>query len=1461
MSSYPSNPMVQTPMRSGSAAIVITGAVALAGIAYVFRHDPRLLLIVLAGGGLVGLLVLAYVAVLRRAGRGVAQRLERAVLTQAAAPPKALAGPASEPARRAALEDLRNKFAAGIAKFRATGKDLYVLPWYLIAGEPGSGKTEAIRRCNVGFPPGLQDYSQGVGGTLNMNWWFTNQAILLDTAGRLLFEEAPPGTTSEWSEFLRLLTRARPHCPINGLMLVIPADSLIKGTPDEIEAKAGKIARQLDTIQRTVGVRFPVFVVVTKCDLINGFREFFDGVTDPTLQHQMLGWSNPEPLDEPFNPEHVDKHMRGVRDRLLKRRQVLLIDPVNTEDPQQPRINQVDALYAFPDSFSKIVPRLRRYLEVIFVAGQWSPEPLFLRGIYFTSSMREGAALDESLAEALQIPVQNLNGDTKFWERDRAFFLRDVFTAKIFREKALVTRAKDTRRLRLVRGLGIGAAAIAAAAALLALTWTGAKHLNQSIGRQSSYWTAVRDDWNAHRDDWAIVKPVAARPGVYRYNGLREMKLGASKVTLGQFFGDAPQRSEDRVEVPWIFRPQVMIRGDLNRQRRQVYRGLYEAAVLRPLVEAVRTKLREGAAEAPSQYAGPAVAQLARLPAIPAAASGAAAGGGLIELDPLFRFLLSDEDYARFRANHLESLQGALVWVYGGGEVGWPPAWLLAEARETEKAIGDGVGAVTDYWSKRVGESGTAGPGVMRLRDAAGRFAAAEDALTRATEAPGDEVRTLDEYKRQREAYLGGMEKLREARGELDEAVKAVQPLTGGGKSLVDGYQAGVDAEATAAMRAYEKLMASLPAADAPGTPASVAAARAAVEAAAHDLGKLREAAFPDSLKQELARLETRDLATEKVGEGLERRRYEIRAALYELGAEELNDAEQAGATTRALDLAAGFKRVEGEYKAGVGRITPAMTVPDARVQEAGRAALLEVNRAVLYRRYKLIDAVLNAAPQTAAAFAQAVAERAAPLPAVAIPAPLFTELKAGAAADARYHPPAACEVLAGVAAIGPYLDGPPNSAARTLEAAALSQHYQGVSQTARQYLRDYAQYWASAVPAMVKARVGRWEDFYVDENKLRAFTADQVNARLAEFCRQVTGALTMVAQAAPVWRQGLGFDEKISEFGGEADEASTPAFRRECDALVERWRALSPGGKPDPAGARRAVLAISPKTLVEQYLFRGRSKTLVERYWYDLSLSLLSTLASDSQAEGKASLDKSLAEVRRFNRFPLAALRKGEEPLTPAELNQASAMVKQLLASVPATSSGTGTQAAPPLTGNKAVDEALGELRGTGLLDRDRDWLRRMDRLLGAIASDKPLSCTVWVRAKEPNGAAGGRPVNWYSVVLQQGGKNAGEQVQVGPLPSISQRLGVVACPGEAIRFAFYKFATNDKERPTAGPEIPGKQWQLLWLTRTPGSRVEKDSGGKRWLVEVGTPDGVGSVPLILDFDRGVPGEGEWLE
>jgi IcmF-related N-terminal domain len=512
-------------------------------------------------------------------------------------------------ALRGRLEDLRRNFARGIEKFETAGKDFYGLPWYIMAGAPGSGKTEAIRHSQAGFPPGLQDEFQGVGGTINMNWWFTNYAVILDTAGRLIFDEVEPGSTSEWTEFLELLKKFRPNCPINGLLLTIPVESLIRDTPEAMEQKAGKIARQLDVIQRQLDVRFPVFLLITKCDLINGFREYFANFDDARAQQQMLGWSNPAPLDAPFRSELVDDHLQSVAKRLWRRRLGLLIDPVTSEKGAR-RTDEVDSLYEFPSSLVALAPRLRHYLETIFVAGEWVSRPLFLRGIYFTSSMREGSELDEELAEAMGMPVDQLPTG-RAWEKEHSYFLRDLFLDKIFREDGLVTRAGKTDHLLLRRKLLVLASGVVALLVLLFFGLMGYSALQQRALAQSGFWARATEGWN-HGLWYPIVVPDPGGSLLYRYEGGQPIGPGLTEQTRADFRGETLSLVEyhsalrelagESLHVPLVFRLFSYAGGDPDRARQHAQRVLFEDSVVKPLLDAARFKMSESSPESPAGH-------------------------------------------------------------------------------------------------------------------------------------------------------------------------------------------------------------------------------------------------------------------------------------------------------------------------------------------------------------------------------------------------------------------------------------------------------------------------------------------------------------------------------------------------------------------------------------------------------------------------------------------------------------------------------------------------------------------------------------------------------------------------------------------------------------------------------------------------------------------------------------------
>ena len=550
--------------------------------------------IVLGGFVFVGLLLLGYKALLGAMSKTKSRPFEKQIRENARKGGPGLAG-------EARIQALQDKFAEGLDVFRKHGKDMYALPWYLLVGEPGSGKTEAIRHCNVGFPSGLQDTLQGLGGTMNMNWWFTNYAVILDTAGRLMFEEVAPGETSEWREFLKQLRTARPNSPVNGLLLVIPADSLIKDTEEQIEQKAARIAQQLNTVRDSLKVRFPAFVIVTKSDLINGFREFYDSIDDPSLQHQMMGWSNPSSLDERFEPRRLGEHFTQLSDRIRRRRMALLLDPVHTEDPNLRRIDQVDALYAYPEAMTQIVPRLQKYLETVFSGGAWSGDPLFLRGIYFTSSMREGSALDADLAAAIGVPVDALP-EGRTWKRERAFFLRDMFISKVFRERGLVLKSASAKATRAARQLLVLGSAGVTALLLIGLTVWGAMSYRSSIGQHLTFWEGMRnayitvpeeqDSAELRRRARDLVVQARANEVEHEYLGKELMDLEVASFAREQIAPELLPRLEQPIEPPLLYKPLAPISADYNELRASAFDAVFVSTVFQPVVYSADVKMQ-----------------------------------------------------------------------------------------------------------------------------------------------------------------------------------------------------------------------------------------------------------------------------------------------------------------------------------------------------------------------------------------------------------------------------------------------------------------------------------------------------------------------------------------------------------------------------------------------------------------------------------------------------------------------------------------------------------------------------------------------------------------------------------------------------------------------------------------------------------------------------------------------------
>lgn len=1310
--------MVLKSVLVGGAGVLATGGVG--ALLKLFKVDLNVIVWLLVAVAVAAALYFGVKALLALKDKAKALPFKKLIQGAAGRNPVGVA----DPAKLADLQKLRDKFSEGVEKFANAGKDLYSLPWYLLVGPAGSGKTEMIRHCKVGFPPGLHDPFQGTGGTLNMHWWFTNYAVVLDTAGRMFMDESALAGNSEWRELLKLLKSSRSNAPINGMLLVIGIDSLIKDTSEQIEAKAGHIAKQLDTIQRTLDVRFPVYVVVTKCDLITGFREFFDKMDDPQLQHQMLGWSNPAALDEPFKAETVDQHIKAVRDRLLKRRATLLLDPVHTDDPQDRRTDQVDELFALPDNLAKIAPRLRRYLEIIFQVGEWSPKPLFLRGIYLTSSMRQGQALDEDLAAAMGLPVDQLPGG-KVWDEERSFFLRDVFVSKVFREKGLVTRATNVDKEQRARRRLILTSGIAAVLGLLGLTVLSNARLRATVKDRAELWADVLA--SVEKKTVAVVEPeqkveAGERRVVFAYAGSKDADSasGSKRTRLGILTDAADMR--ERTISAGLFAPAAMI-GDITGNQDKAYRVLVRRGVLEPVVGGVRDKLATL-----RQWDDPAVAALGTLVRLETAAAGLAPAAQTKDAPPpaatdvraLLAFLLGDLKAGSEEAQAAEKLQAQVQAIYDGGGLSKETLAELGVGTESSaKQLAGLIAKMRDDLTRRASEGDSPLGKLAQLAGAVKAFGASRDELLALI--PAEAPASVEEYN----AIAG---KWRAAVGALESAAKALDaPAADYDPTkpvIAETLAGGVRDEMKKTV--FDGLVGSLPAKPEGGKtePANLSAVRAALDQAWEEFGKQIQTKAMEAASA-LADAQTRALLA--AGRPNEKG-YRSVLGLYQIVTEMMADAPLPGQApgvewlsvrpaVDAIDEAK--KKADAAIKQW--RSSAQATVPAARIESAEQAvALARAGR--VGGVIKSFVTPLAEQYNTSDKLGELASGQAAPGEKDPIIAMTGFVGNIRDSSAAKFHQPTAGQLFRA-------WDVASKEADKAVEGKDSAAKMSALKPAVRTYAQAYKAHWLKEVEddGAVR-RFNSWADFVVAYRK-DAPNPVTVHSQFAEMLKRVVDDLAPAVALIddPGAKRDL---DRLTELLGKytssrgADDPGVKeaeSVQRCIDELVT---------KDNAEQARLHLLdKIADRPWANRLFAPFTAASQAPAYWQSFVRSALDSLTNDYQGEAR----KALLRIREFNRFPLNMDASGPS-LSVEEVREAGRLISILRASQGA--GGGGVSNLP-----EAAEILVGPLRpGAGAIGkREQDALGEIKVLVDALmpeGGDK-LTFTL-VPAKEIPGRAG---------------------------------------------------------------------------------------------------------------------------
>jgi type VI secretion system protein ImpL len=331
---------------------------------------------------------------------------------------------------------------------RKSGNPLYVLPWYLIIGESGSGKTTSIKSARLSSPFAEVNRTSGISGTRNCDWWFFEQAIIIDTAGRYAIPVDEGRDKEEWQKFLNLLVKYRKKEPLHGLIVTVAADKLLESSAEALEEDGKNIRRRIDELMRVLGVKFPVYLLITKCDLIQGMTRLCDNLPEQSTEQPMGVMNQDLSTDIEAFLNHA---FSSIGDRLRNLRILLLHTPEYGEtDP---------ALLLFPEEFENLKHGISSFMKASFQENPYQETPI-LRGLYFSSGRQEGSPYSRFLSTLGLIGEKEVLPGTS-----KGLFLHDFFSKVLPKDRGLFAptrRAVEwqtlTRNLGLVSWVVIGVA-------------------------------------------------------------------------------------------------------------------------------------------------------------------------------------------------------------------------------------------------------------------------------------------------------------------------------------------------------------------------------------------------------------------------------------------------------------------------------------------------------------------------------------------------------------------------------------------------------------------------------------------------------------------------------------------------------------------------------------------------------------------------------------------------------------------------------------------------------------------------------------------------------------------------------------------------------------------------------------------------------------------------------------------
>lgn len=252
-------------------------------------------------------------------------------------------------------------------------KGAYALPWYLVLGDPGAGRSTAIRAMNLGWPGGDGTLKLGLAQQL-CTYWMANEAIFIEPEAGVVGPRRQPEALRALCDQLR---ERRPREPIDGILLVLSLATIADLDEGGIERYAQHVRGHFVDVGRALHADVPVYVVLTRYDTLWGFAEVFQWTPERRREEP---WGFTLPGDT--KPEQTAQRIRAELEGLSARLESFCFAKLSSEDPPEHRARALQ----HAAEVHELVGKLAAFFDVLAMPSTYDRAP-WIRSVAIGSAV------------------------------------------------------------------------------------------------------------------------------------------------------------------------------------------------------------------------------------------------------------------------------------------------------------------------------------------------------------------------------------------------------------------------------------------------------------------------------------------------------------------------------------------------------------------------------------------------------------------------------------------------------------------------------------------------------------------------------------------------------------------------------------------------------------------------------------------------------------------------------------------------------------------------------------------------------------------------------------------------------------------------------------------------------------------------------------------------------------------